>query len=345
MKLPRVTVLMPVFNAGIYLNSAIESILSQSFTDFEFLIIDDGSQDDTGAQLGRYQDPRLRVETNATNLGLVHSLNRGVALARGEYIARMDGDDFSLPERLAIQVDYMDSRPEVGICGSWVRVMGSSPPEIWSYPQDHEAITCRLLFASTLAHPSVIMRRSVLISRGLQYRSERTTAEDYAFWCECSRHTRLANIPQVLLEYRVPAQRPNLAEYRKTQQEVSDQVRLSELSRLGIDASPEELSLHRDIALGRHRATHEYMMASREWLERIQITNQGRQVIAPEALVKDLGGRWLEICRNASNLGWTTWKIYHGSTLSADLHKDSPAHWNFFRSCFYNQAKKYLHMG
>lgn len=344
MKAPRVTVLMPVFNAGIYLDSAIESILSQSFADFEFLVINDGSRDDTGKQLSRYQDPRLRVVTNPTNMGLVYSLNWGITLARGEYIARMDGDDLSMPERLATQVAYMDSRPEVGICGSRVRIMESSPPEIWSYPEDHEAITCRHLFVSALAHPSVIMRRSIFLSHHLLYRPEQANAEDYAFWCECSRHTRLGNVPEVLLEYRLPAQRPNLAEYRRKQQEVSDRVRLSELSQLDIAALPEELSLHRDISLSRHHGTLEYLKASREWLEKILVANQEKQIFAQEYLVSELGRRWLEICRHASHLGWSTWQTYRSCPLSAGLPMDSPARRKLRRTCLYAQVIAFLRL-
>lgn len=333
---------MPVFNAGDYLKTAVDSILTQYFSDFEFLIIDDGSTDGSIRQLLAYRDSRIEIVTNPTNIGLVDSLNLGLSLARGEYIARMDGDDLSLPERLAAQVAYMDARPEVGICGSWIRVMGSNPSETWRYPDEHDAIVCRHLFSSTLAHPSVMMRRSVLLNEKLLYDSNKANAEDYAFWCECSRHTRLGNVPKILLEYRIPANRPNLAEYERKQQEMANTVRREELARLGIDATADELLLHQSIALGRHRPTLEYLRASLDWFDRILKADKHKQLFNHDALKRELGYRWLDICQQAKPVGWLAWKNYRNSTLSECLPMDRPNHWLFLMSCLNTYIKTRL---
>jgi len=116
---PKVTVLMPVYNGERYLNEAVDSILGQTFTDFEFLIIDDASTDKTPEILRSYDDPRIRVVTNEENLGLSKSLNKGLALARGEFIARMDADDVSYPYRLQVQHEFMTQHPGAGVIGSW----------------------------------------------------------------------------------------------------------------------------------------------------------------------------------------------------------------------------------
>lgn len=342
MHTPRVTVLMPVFNAGIYLDLAVQSILSQTFTDFELLIIDDGSTDGSFERIAHYQDQRIRLEVNHKNQGLVYSLNRGIQLSRGEYIARMDGDDFSLPERLAIQVEFMDSRPDIGICGSWIQIMDSVPIQTWRYPIDHEAIRCRLIFASAMAHPAVIMRRSILLHYQLLYDPRKTFAEDYAFWCECSKHIQLANIPRVLLDYRFLAERPDFDAYLQRQQAVADQIRLEQLARLGICASPMELIMHRDIALHMHQCTQEYLEKCREWLERILAANQKSKVFASQLLARELGNIWLEICRQAKPLGWAAWQAYRTPGLSVGFPKHSRSHWMFLCSCIFSYTRAHI---
>jgi len=123
MQTPKVTVLMPVHNGQQHLREAIESILKQSFTDFEFLIIDDGSTDGSTAIVKTYNEPRIRLIANTENQGTVHVLNQGIQEAKGEYIARMDADDISLPQRLEKQVRFMDSRPDIGISGAGMRLI------------------------------------------------------------------------------------------------------------------------------------------------------------------------------------------------------------------------------
>jgi len=118
---PTVSVLMPVFNGEQFLRPAMNSILNQTFTDFEFIIVDDGSTDHSREILNSYTDSRVRLICNESNIGLTDSLNRGLEAASGNYIARMDQDDISLPERLAKQVAFMDSHPEVGVCGTWAK--------------------------------------------------------------------------------------------------------------------------------------------------------------------------------------------------------------------------------
>jgi len=119
MNQPQLTVLMPVYNGGPFLRSAIESILNQDFSDFDFLIIDDGSTDGSHEIAASYADPRIRLESNGRNLGLIATLNRGLDLARGTYVARMDADDIAFPDRLSKQLTFMEAHPEIGLCGTW----------------------------------------------------------------------------------------------------------------------------------------------------------------------------------------------------------------------------------
>lgn len=167
-KNPKVTVLMPVYNGEEYLREAIESILFQSFGNFEFLIIDDGSTDDSINIIASYTDPRIRVITNGENIGIARALNKGIELARGKYIARMDSDDISLPKRFEKQVDFLDKNPEIGIVGSWIKTFGGRKTIILAHPCNPEMVRIFFLFDSPLAHPTVMMRREFLKKNNLR---------------------------------------------------------------------------------------------------------------------------------------------------------------------------------
>lgn len=202
---PVVTVLMPVYNGEKYLAEAIESILMQTFGDFEFLIINDGSTDGTAAILADYQQRDERIQVyHQENEGVVASLNRGLGLARGKYVARMDADDVSMPERLAKQVVFMEAHPDVGVLGTWVQVIdgdGNTSYRI-QLPTQHGVLRWSLCFYCPLAHPTVMMRRQV-VERAGGYDSSMVHAEDYDLWRRLSGVTRLANLQDVLLQLRL----------------------------------------------------------------------------------------------------------------------------------------------
>ena len=203
---PRVTVLLPVHNGGAYLDAAVRSILGQTFPDFELLAIDDGSTDGSGEVLRGYRDPRLRLLENGRNLGLVKTLNRGLTLSRGAYIARMDCDDVSLPERFARQLRFLDTHPDIGVlgtCGERINEDGKTVAP-FCQPLRHEAIRFCLHFFCPLTHPSVMMRKGVVLGAGGYLPGgpplvgERVP-EDYDLWWRLSTTTRFANLPDCLL--------------------------------------------------------------------------------------------------------------------------------------------------
>lgn len=197
----KVSVLMPVYNAAPYLREAIDSILSQTFADFEFLIINDGSTDTSEGIIKSYQDSRIRYLKNAQNLGLVNTLNLGLEAAQGEYIARMDADDISLPTRFARQVAYMDQHPQVGACGTAYRYFGEVNEIKW-LPSDHREAFTLLSSTSCLGHPTSLIRRSILHRYQIRYEKEYEYAEDYALWVRIGQVSHLCSLPELLLLYR-----------------------------------------------------------------------------------------------------------------------------------------------
>jgi len=205
-KKPVISVVMSVYNGEEYLESCLNSILNQTYSDFEFIIINDGSTDNTAKILDQYAklDSRVSVHHEKENLKLVRSINKGCRLAKGEYIARMDADDICNSERFAIQVRYLDNHPEISVVGSWVQNIDNlgNALDIWKVPTDPAIIAWTLQFECCLAQPAIMMRRELL--KSLDYYSvSALQCEDYDLWCRASAVTQLANIPEALVQRRI----------------------------------------------------------------------------------------------------------------------------------------------
>lgn len=203
---PRVSVVMATFNAREYLREAIESILNQTFKDFEFLIIDDGSTDDTVKIIQSYRDPRI-VLHQRRHKGLIDTLNYGIKVAKGEYIARMDADDVSEPKRFELQVKFLDRHPDHALVGTTTRIIDTRGRtiDISAEPLHHEELGQGLLVRNVLAHGSVMMRKSALRRVG-GYDPKAIHAEDYDLWVRISREGKIANLPQPLFKWRLNPQ-------------------------------------------------------------------------------------------------------------------------------------------
>ena len=198
---PKVSVVMPFYNAAPFLKEAIDSMLAQTFTDFELILINDGSTDTSDDIVRSYEDSRMVYLVLEKNQGLVNALNRGLDTAAGEYIARMDADDISLPARLEKQVRFLDQNPEVGVCGTAYRYFGDQD-RTESPPQNHQEAFTYLAKNSSIGHPTALIRKSVLDRHGIRYEKEYLYAEDYAFWIKIGQHARLVSLPEPLLHYR-----------------------------------------------------------------------------------------------------------------------------------------------
>lgn len=196
--MPRVSVVMSVYNEEQYVGEAIDSILGQTFQDFEFVIVDDGSVDRTPAVLKGFDDPRLKVHHQA-NQGQSAALNQGIRLSTGGYIARMDGDDISLPGRLEKEVSLLESHPEIGLVGTWcIKVDTKTGHErVQSLPEDDSAIRRFMIVDNPFIHSSVMIRKDVLDRVGLY--KEGLIWQDYELWVRIAGHHRMANIPEPLV--------------------------------------------------------------------------------------------------------------------------------------------------
>lgn len=228
----KVTVLMPVYNGEEYLKEAIDSILNQTFKDFELLIINDGSNDGSLDIINSYQDPRIRLVNNEENLKLIKTLNKGLRLASGEYIARMDSDDTCHPRRLEIQVEMLDENPDIAVCGTGMKVIGKKYAKPF-LAKGEENIKNYLVVKNCMAHPSIMMRKDIIEEYDYFYDEKFVHAEDYELFQRISWNHKIVNINKPLLNYRLSASGISRV-YEKEQEEMVGEISSLAFKKLGI---------------------------------------------------------------------------------------------------------------
>ncbi len=243
---PLVSVLMPVYKTAPYLREAMDSILSQSFTDFELIVLNDCSPDNADEILDSYHDPRIVRYTGERNVGLSNVLNVGIELSRGRYIARMDSDDLSLPERFRVQIDYLEEHPEIDLVSVGMQLFGEKD-EIWIREQDPEKVKINALFHSPVLHASSVWRKHRFEENGLRFRQEMVPAEDYDLWTRALiKGLKLVNLPMVLYKYRIHPSQATIQvdkslEKCKEIQKSYLQATLPMLTKKGIESFPNKI--------------------------------------------------------------------------------------------------------
>jgi len=236
-----ISVVMPVYNGEKYLREAIDSILNQTFRDFEFIIVNDGSTDSTEEIILSYSDPRIVYVKNEENLQIVKTLNKGIAMAKGKYIARMDADDISMPERFEKQYQFMEENPEVGLCGTWLRTFGEFVTE-WSYPVNDVDIKVSLMFFSPIVHASIMCKRSLF--EFCKYEDDFNKAEDYRLWSVLKRKSIVFhNLPINLYLYR-QHEKMTCVKQKPKQTDNSNKIRLELLNEFGMQPTIAEMQTH-----------------------------------------------------------------------------------------------------
>jgi glycosyltransferase involved in cell wall biosynthesis len=200
---PKISVLLPVYNAEKYIKQAIDSILKQTFTDFEFIIINDGSTDNSLGVIKSITDKRIII-IDQKNKGLIASLNYGIDISKGELIARMDADDLALPSRFEAQLKLFSENTKLGLCGTSTENFGAlSNRKVRS--NNDQFLKCHLLFGPPFAHPSIMMKRKTLIDHNIRYDANFIHCEDFAMWSAMEPYCEFSNVLDVLLKYRVHA--------------------------------------------------------------------------------------------------------------------------------------------
>lgn len=203
--MPIVSIILPAYNAECTIKESIQSIVNQTFRDWELIVINDGSSDNTEKVIQSFQDPRIIYVRNECNKGLIYTLNRGLDMANGKYIARMDADDISLPNRIEKQVQFMDSRRDVIISGTQIELFGNERKKYpkRKLPTRDKDLKNLLAVTSCFAHPTIIIRKSVLRDNNIHYDYHFKDAEDYNMWIDLMPYGKFANLDEILLRYRI----------------------------------------------------------------------------------------------------------------------------------------------
>ena len=336
MKAPVVSVVMPVYNRERYVGAAIQSILDQTFTDFEFIIVDDGSSDGSVDVIQNFDDPRIRLIILGENRGIGVARNTGNNAARGEYIAVMDSDDIALPQRLEKQVAYMRARPDVGICGASIRMVDEGLKPIGreqTSDADNDLCRAKLFLSMPFAHPTFMVKSDIY--RRVSYPTQFEVVKDYAFLVQASASTRLGAVKDVLLLMREHGGRISNTQSDR-QMEDSMRVRTEVLGNMGLTLDVQDREIWQ-----RFRACQTDILAPQELQAisdlgaRILEANRQSAYTSQPALHSVFARRWWSICRRSVNLGKPMFDIY----------RRSPIKWQGPLSTLYEARLWSLYMG
>ena len=283
MKKPLVSVILPVYNSDKYIDSAVKSILNQTFTDFEFIIIDDASTDGTSEILKRISDQRVRIITNFVNLGNYPSRNIGIRSSSGEFICVMDADDLALPYRLERQIYFMLNNPDVGICSTWFRRFGLGKNIPINYPSNEEWLKIRFIENNYCLHPGLCIQRS-LFSReeSVLYNEHYCYASDYDLVSRNFKHFRICNIPEILMEYRIHPAQITSSKFAE-QQQYADIIRINYLQNLGLTLNDEEKTIHLSLIKNEYNPNFD-LKKHIAWCNKILVYNFRTQFFNTELL-------------------------------------------------------------
>lgn len=246
-KTPTVSVVVPVYNGAAFIVECLESVIHQTYRDFELIVIDDGSTDETANIVRAFNDSRIRFIQNSTNLGLIATLNKAFELSRGKYIARLDADDIALPERFAIQVQHMELNQNLAMLGTAYFPLKQGIASAVTLATGKGKIQANMLFNSCFAHPSVIIRKAALTGRESAFNPAYPHAEDYELWSWLMRNHEVENIAEPLIYYRI---HENQISKRKQdeQRATAQKIRTELLQWLDVPFSENDFLFHQQLA-------------------------------------------------------------------------------------------------
>lgn len=292
-----VSVIMSNFNTPEeYLRAAIESILSQTYSNIEFIIVDDCSTDDSLKVIESYTDERIIVIKNEENLGITKSLNRALKIAKGEFIARMDADDISFPERFQKQIDFLNKNSEIIVCGTGVELFGDGADVhkekfVCKVIPERDIFQILLLFGNhtNIIHPTAMFRAEALRKNNITYNENYRYAQDYRMWVECSRYGECKNVDEVLLKYRIHKKAVSSFD-KNPQMECARDIMAEQLSWLELSLPENWENIHFGFFVGRKK----YDLNQKKWIESILRQNRRKKVYNQRILKKMLYEKWAE---------------------------------------------------
>lgn len=305
---PEISVLLPVYNSEKYILEAVNSILNQTFTNFELIIIDDGSRDSSIQIINSIKDERIVFLRNEENKGLIYTLNKGIGLSKGNYIARMDADDISENNRFMKQLTEFKKDSNLVICGSYIKTFGNGAEEFINHiPSSNSQILSSIFFRCPFAHPSVMIKKSALMQLDEFYREDYKHSEDYDLWSRLVFKGNSLNIPEYLLNYRVHENQVSTVFEEHKYQSVL-KIQKNVLVKFGIFPNEIESIFLINFFKGISRNDTSYLEIGILFLNNIQKQFKEKYPQYIEIHSQILVSRWMKICGN-SGLGYTNIKL------------------------------------
>lgn len=293
---------MPVYNAESYLGEAIRSILDQTFDNLELIVIDDGSTDNSLAEIQSVKDERIRLYKNEWNQGIVYSRNKGLSLAKGDYIGMFDADDVAYPEKFEDQINFLEKNKDFGMVGSWVKFVnekGKRLPGGWKLKASPEMIPAIMLFKNYFLQSAVLYRQECISK--FSFREGFEIGEDFLIWLDILAGYKAWNLQKYLVNYRIH-------EENITNQKIEEKLKNEkaifrmQLHNLGIDPTDREMGLHLLIRSGSPINEISTLKAIEKWLLKIITRNEDLEIYNNKMLIKVIFNRWVKVCYKASGL-------------------------------------------
>ncbi len=302
MSTPQLSIIITTYNSGKYISQAIESVLEQTFGDFELIIINDGSTDNTKEIVSAFSDERIKYFENEKNEGIVFSRNKGLKLAQGSYIGMLDADDIAHPNKFELQIDFLKNNPEFGMLGAWAKFIddeGKHFPGSWKLKAKPQAIPAIMLFKNYFLQSAVLYRKECIGS--FSFKEGFEIGEDYLIWYEILKKWKAWNLQQYLLDYRVHEKSitQNNIEFKREKEREVFKIILSDLE---IKPSDEELELHILIREGNAIGDIETLLFIEKWLLKIIAQNRLLKIYDTKILERIVFERWLKACSKAGVL-------------------------------------------
>ncbi|TNJ45769.1 glycosyltransferase family 2 protein [Tamlana fucoidanivorans] len=282
--MPLISVVLPVYNVAEYVDEAITSILNQTIQDFEILVIDDCSTDETLPVVKSFKDSRIRIIEKSVNKGLIDSLNIGFKEAKGTYIARMDGDDISLPSRFEKQLKVLQNNPEIKACGCWLQCFGVSS-KVLKYKELHEEIKTQMLLANSMSLCSSMLERKTYVH--FNFDETKTHAEDYDFWAKSAWTCKMYNIQETLYYYRTHKEQVSIL-YNDIQKVQDVKIKLSLLHKIDYDKERYEDVFIKRVLFSKEAITVEDCKHFFKWLNQLKKINKVQQVFDHKEFIEVL---------------------------------------------------------
>jgi glycosyltransferase involved in cell wall biosynthesis len=339
---PEISIIMPLFNSAPFVKEAVESLLAQTFRDFELLVVDDGSSDGSPGIVESFADDRIRLLRGGESRGPAEARNRGLAEARGRTVVFFDSDDAARPGLLEELTDFLAAHPDCDMVGAWSEVIDeqgvpSAPGQ--GYGDRPEKLASNLLFYNCLPTSGLCIRRACL--EGLQFDGTLTVASDYDLWARLVVAHKTGVLPRTLARYRVHAQ--NITHRKKAlATECLDRIFRRQLARLGIEPSGDEAALHARLTTLTVGTPKQTVIDAENWLMKLDEAN-ARTAVYPAPLFREiLGERWFGVCHSACGNGLWTWRRFHRSCLTRWFIPAPQERRNFLRLCLRGALKKML---